>query len=115
MQINIVVQGGPHVTDAGLRAISCCRSLVAEGHVVNQVFFHGDAVRLLHNACDVPSNENNLPALWHDLIKTHALNAIACISSVEKRGVTPIDGVQIAGLGQSVDASLSADRTLVFK
>jgi tRNA 2-thiouridine synthesizing protein D len=123
----LIIQGSP-ATAASHSALKFARAVLASGHDICRLFFFQDGVLNAASAVSVPQDEPNLPQQWQQLIRSHNLDAVVCVSSALKRGIvdaaeaarlelpapTMLDGFTLSGLGQLVDAGLAADRVLNF-
>ena len=111
-----------------MTAYQFARNLLDQGHDIYRVFFYGDGVFTLNALAVSPQDEINLPQAWHQLIESHEIESIACVSSAicrgiinpreaerhEKDSVSLFESSDIAGLGQLVDAALQSDRLISF-
>jgi tRNA 2-thiouridine synthesizing protein D len=123
----LVIQGAP-TTAAALSALNFARAVLDCGHHISRLFFFQDGVLNAAAAITVPSDEAHVPRQWQQLIREHGLDAVVCVSSAQKRGIvdateaarqelpaaTLLDGFVLSGLGQLVDAGISADRVINF-
>ena len=111
-----------------MTAYQFARNLLDQGHEVYRVFFYGDGVFNLNALTVSPQDEINLPQAWHQLIESHEIESVACVSSAisrgiinsreaerhEKENISLFESSDIAGLGQLVDAALQSDRLISF-
>jgi len=128
MKIAIVVQGGPYSHEASLSALHFAKATLDAGHEIYRVFFYNDGV---YNASDLiapPQDETDIRGEWTRLSDLHDVELITCIASSLRRGLlneTESEryeksaanlnpAFEISGLGQLIDAGLSADRTVTF-
>lgn len=117
MQFCILVQQPPYERQASVSALNFARAVLSAGHQINRVFFYQGGVA---NACELieaPQNEMQLPALWAKLAEEHKLELSVCIAAAKRRGVLQenlIEGFEISGLGQLLEASIKADRLVCF-
>ncbi len=98
------------------------------GHQVFRVFFYHDGIYHAFKYATPPDDELQFTALWSGLAKRHQLDLVVCISAAQRRGLLHSDeakrqgklngdlaeGFRISGLGQLVEATLEADRFIVF-
>jgi tRNA 2-thiouridine synthesizing protein D len=128
--MNYVVQinAGPQASNAGLIAYRFIQAALEHNHSVLQVFFYQEGIRHALRYALPPDDEYNMPVLWSQLAREHGIDLVVCISAAQRRGLLCLDearrqgleaefaadGFRIAGLGQWLDATLSADRCLVF-
>ena len=128
MKFSIVVYGAPYSSQSASSALNFTRAVLAGGHEVYRLFFYQDGV---HNASSLavpPQDETDIPRAWQALVREHGIDAVVCVASALKRGILDageaeryergcanlLDGFEIGGLGQFVDAALGADRLVSF-
>ncbi len=117
MNISLLVQGGPLLTNAPAIALQFARETVAQGHSLHRVFFYKSAVQLAHRFSSVPADETDLRSKWRTFADESGTELAVCIAAAQRRGITEdniADGFSIVGLGQMVDAMLESDRTVTF-
>lgn len=103
-----------------LLALEFAECLLRQGHGLERVFFFSEGVK------NCSTDEGNLP--WRNFIQQHQVDAVVCIASAHKRGIIDpttarqrgdcesnlAEEFSIGGLGQLIDAGLSADRFITF-
>lgn len=128
MKFAIQINSSPNQSNAGHCAYQFVKSALAQGHDVFRVFFYHDGIYHAFGYTTPPDDELNLTALWTDLAKHHGIDLVVCISAAQRRGLLCEDeaarqgkhdndlakGFRISGLGQLVEATLLADRFIVF-
>ncbi len=128
MLFALLVHGGPTGAPSSLAALRFAESLLAGGHSIARVFFHGDGAALGNVMLVSPASETDLPDGWQALARQHGVELLACVGSATRRGVldtreaarhglpasTLREGFELAGLGQLVDAALRCDRLISF-
>ena len=128
MRFALLVHGSPCGSASSLAAVRFAETLLAEGHSIGRVFFHGDGAAHANAALMPSTNEADLPARWQALARAHGVELLACVGSAARRGVvdareaarqglagsTVREGFERAGLGQLVDAALRCDRVVSF-
>jgi tRNA 2-thiouridine synthesizing protein D len=98
-------------------ALGFARQCLADGHDVNQVFFHGDGVYLANRLTAPLVDEPNPGQLWAAWAKESGVAMVVCSTAGLRRGVREANlapPFQIAGTGQWLDAAQKADRIMVF-
>jgi tRNA 2-thiouridine synthesizing protein D len=128
MKFAVAVYGAPATSQSPRSALRFVRAALARGHQVDRVFFYHDGV-LTANALTVPpQDEADVGAEWASLAETHGIELAVCVAAALRRGVLDADEAlrygrtthnlrppfRILGLGQLVDAALSADRLVTF-
>lgn len=128
MNFAIQINAGPYASNAGLVAYRFIRAALQSQHRILQVFFYQDGIQHALRYALPPDDECNMRQLWSQLAAEHDIDLVVCISAAQRRGLLCLDearrqglssdlaadGFRIAGLGQWVDATLRADRCLVF-
>lgn len=128
MILALLVQGDPASARSSPAAIAFAEAALAAGHGIARVFFYGDGVR--HGdatACADPRAADTAHR-WRALARDSGVELICCVGSAEQRGLRDrrsaelegagepnlLEGFELSGLGQLVDATLRADRLVVF-
>ena len=124
----IVVNGPAYGNQTSRSAYQFASALIAEGHVLQRVFFYQDGV-LNGSALTAPaSDEFDLVAAWQTLAKTHNVELQTCVAAALRRGIVSeqeaeqnqlsasnlADGFEQAGLGGLAEVMLTADRVIQF-
>ena len=92
------------------------------------MFFYHDGVYQAFKHTTPPDDELQFTARWSELARRYQLDLVICISAAQRRGLLGVDeakrqgkqdneladGFRISGLGQLVEATLEADRFIVF-
>ena len=128
MKFAIQINSGPYQSNAGYSAFRFINAALLQGHEVFRVFFYHDGIYHAFKFATPPDDEINLTTQWSELAKRHQLDLVVCISAAQRRGLLCsdearlqgkqdndlADGFRISGLGQLVEATLEADRFIVF-
>lgn len=128
MKYALQLSTAPYASNAGIEAYRFCEAALQAGHQVLRVFFYKDAIYHALRYTTPPDDEINLSQLWSQLAESHGIDLVVCISAAQRRGLLCSDeakrqdkldddlaaGFRIAGLGLWLEASLQADRCLVF-
>ena len=129
MKFAIAVFAGPQTSEAPLSALNFARAVLAAGHEISRVFFYHDGVYTGNRLSAPPQDEPDLTMEWSRLGQENNLDLVLCVASALRRGVIdeieaqrydkPVSnlapGFVISGLGQLIDAALTADRVVTFK
>lgn len=124
----ILVTGQPYSDQSSHTALQFCKAVIEREHRIYRVFFFNDGVHCANSFITPPQDELSIPAQWQSLQKEHELDLVVCVSSALRRGVVDekeaqryeipgqnmAAGFNIGGLGQWVDACISADRIVRF-
>jgi len=128
MKFAVVVNEGPYQHQAACTAYHFVRAALDKGHQVVRVFFYHDGVNNGTRLTVPPQDEPRIVDSWTRLGRERALDLVVCVAAAQRRGIMDeresarhdldganlADGFRIAGLGQLIDASMEADRLLVF-
>ena len=117
MKIGIVVNEGPFTHQASDSAYRFAKAACEKGHEVIRVFFYYDGVNNGNKLSEPQADDRNLVKLWGVLAAEHKVDLVVCVAAALRRGIRQeilAEGFRISGLGQLIEASLAADRTVVF-
>lgn len=111
MRFSLFIQDSPESGAAVASALCFATAAVDSGHVIRQVFFHGDGVRCARGGADVDADLRALVALAHQ----HDVPMLACATWLDRLGVLAGDAVRAGSLGQWCDALDEVDRVVSFR
>ena len=128
MKYSLLVLGSPQSTPSVRSALRFAEAAVASGHELFRVFFFHDAVTTGNGYIVTPQDQESLPQAWQTFGQTHNVDMVLCISSALRRGVinnresdryqlrgaNALEGFDLSGLGQWVEAMLVSDRIVTF-
>ena len=128
MKFAIQINTSPYHSTAGYTAYQFIKTALAQGHEVFRVFFYHDGIYHAFKYATPPDDELCLSQQWGQLAEQHQIDLVVCISAAQRRGLLCSDeavrqgkadqdlavGFRISGLGQLIEASLVADRFIVF-
>jgi len=128
MKFAIQVNSSPYQSNAGYMAYRFITTALAKGHEVFRVFFYQEGIYHAFKYASPPDDELQFNEQWSDLAKHYQVDLVVCISAAQRRGLLCSDeakrqgkldndlaeGFRISGLGQLVEATLTADRFIVF-
>lgn len=128
MKFAIQINSSPYQAQAGETAYQFIRATLSMGHEVIRVFFYNDGIYHALRYVTPPDDECQITARWSDLARLHDIDLVVCISAAQRRGLLSpgeakrqqkldndlAEGFRISGLGQLVEATLKADRFIVF-
>lgn len=128
MKFAIQVNAAPYASNAGLTAYRFIQAALQANHQILQVFFYQEGISQALRYALPPDDEMNLSGQWSTLAHEHGIDLLVCISAAQRRGLLCVDeakrqgahddnlaaGFRIGGLGQWLEATLKADRCLVF-
>ncbi|MDO8938851.1 MAG: sulfurtransferase complex subunit TusD [Methylicorpusculum sp.] len=128
MKFTLQINSSPTAGQNGYYAYRFVCELIAAGHQVIRIFFYKEGIYHGYRYSTPPDDELNFSRLWSALSKEHAIDLVICVSAAQRRGLLHPDeaqrqgkldndlteGFRISGLGQMIEASLLADRLIVF-
>ncbi len=127
-EYSLIITGAPYVSQAPATAYDFCQTLLDSGRTVRLVFLYGDGVHLASALNTPPSDEPDWTGRWQVLARENNLTPVVCIASALRRGLLNeqearryekpaanlVDGFDIAGLGEWVEAVTRSDRVIYF-
>jgi tRNA 2-thiouridine synthesizing protein D len=128
MKLAVAVYGAPASSQAPRTALRFVRAALASGHTVDRVFFYHDGVLTANALATPPQDESDVGAERAALAETHGIELAVCVAAALRRGVLDAEEAdrygrptqnlrapfRILGLGQLVEAALTADRLVTF-
>jgi tRNA 2-thiouridine synthesizing protein D len=128
MKFALQINSSPYQSNAGYSAYLYIKALLAQGHHVFRVFFYHDGIYHAVKYNTPPDDELQFTRLWRELARQHNIDLVVCISAAQRRGLLcadeaalqgkfdadVADGFRISGLGQLIEATLVAERFIVF-
>ncbi len=128
MKYAIQINSSPCYCAAGYAAYQFIKAALDASHEIYRVFFYQDGIYHALRFTTPPDDELQLTKLWSALARDYQIDLVVCISAAHRRGLLHDDeavrqgkqdkdlaaGFRISGLGQLVEATLEADRFLVF-
>lgn len=128
MQYALAVYSAPTSSQISLSAFRFAEAVIAKGHHLLRVFFYSDGIQNANCLTAPPQDEFDLVCAWQTLAKKHNIELIVCIAAALRRGVIDqteadryrkngnnlAEGFSLGGLGQLLDAAVSADRFVTF-
>jgi tRNA 2-thiouridine synthesizing protein D len=128
MKFALQINSSPYQSNAGYSAYLFIKAALAQGHEIFRVFFYHDGIYHAFRYNTPPDDELSLTRQWSELAKHYHIDLVVCISAAQRRGLLHADeaarqgkvdndlaeGFRISGLGQLVEATLEADRFIVF-
>ncbi len=128
MKFAVQINTSPYQNNRGDLAYRFICAALAGGHQVYRVFFYQEGIYHALAYASPLDDELNHSKRWADLAAQYDLDLVLCISAAQRRGLLHADeakrqgkldndvaaGFRVAGLGQLLEATLLADRFLVF-
>jgi len=128
MRYALQINSSPYHSNAGYHAYQFIKTALSMKHHVFRVFFYQEGIYHALSHATPPDDERQLTSLWTQLATDYHIDLVVCISAAQRRGLLHKDeaqkqqqqvddlakGFRISGLGQLVEATLEADRFIVF-
>ncbi|SJM93876.1 sulfurtransferase complex subunit TusD [Crenothrix polyspora] len=128
MKFALQINSSPYQSNVAYSAYLFIKALLAQGHQVFRVFFYQEGIYHAFKHNTPPDDEVHFTQLWSQLAEQHHIDLVVCISAAQRRGLLCADeaarqgkhdndiaeGFRISGLGQLIEATLEADRFIVF-
>lgn len=128
MKFTLQINSSPTTGHSGYYAYRFVCELITAGHQVIRIFFYREGIYHGYRYSTPPDDELNFSRLWSALSQEHGIDLVICVSAAQRRGLLHPDeaqrqgkldndlaeGFRISGLGQMIEASLLADRLIVF-
>lgn len=128
MKYAVQLNTSPYTSNAGIDAYYFIKAALKNGHEVIRVFFYKEGIYHAMRYATPPDDEINFSKIWTNLALQHQIDLVVCISAAQRRGLLEKDecmrqekndndlanGFRIAGLGLWLEATLEADRTIIF-
>ena len=128
MKFAIQINSSPYQSNAGYAAYQFILAALEQGHEVFRVFFYHDGIYHALKHATPLEDEPVFVKQWGDLAAQQGIDLVVCISAAQRRGLLCSDearrqgkqesdlaeGFRISGLGQLLEATLLADRFMVF-
>jgi tRNA 2-thiouridine synthesizing protein D len=128
LRFGIIVNEGPYTHQAADSAYRFAEAALAGGHEIYRVFFYHDGVNNGTRLSVPPPDDRNLQLLWGDLATRHGVDLVVCVAAAQRRGLLDANeakrhgkdadnvapSFRISGLGQLIEATIEADRVVVF-
>lgn len=118
MKFAIQINTSPYHSSASLTAFRFASAILAQHHEIFRVFFYHDGIYHALKSAAPPDDEFSLFKGWSELAHQHKIDLVVCISAAQRRGLIDenvADGFRLGGLGQLLEATILADRFLVFE
>ncbi|AUI66745.1 MULTISPECIES: sulfurtransferase complex subunit TusD [Glaesserella] len=117
MRYVLAIKQGIYGSQGAYLAYQVAQELLAQGHIIEQIFFFQDGVSNANKWVDPANDEFHLLNAWKNLAQSHRLSLHLCIAAAQRRGIVEAnlaEGFTLAGLGEFSQAVFTADRLLTF-
>lgn len=117
MKFALQINSSPYHSAASLTAYRFATEVLEQQHEIYRIFFYHEGIYHAFNTANPPDDEISLFKCWTELAQKHNLDLVVCVSAAQRRGLTDenvAEGFRLGGLGQLLEATILADRFLVF-
>jgi tRNA 2-thiouridine synthesizing protein D len=117
MKFALQINSSPYHSSASLTAHKFATEVLAQQHEILRIFFYHDGIYNAFKSANSPDDEVSIFKNWSELAQQHNLDLVVCVSAAQRRGLeneNVADGFRLGGLGQLLEATILADRFLVF-
>lgn len=128
MVFSLAIYAAPYSSQASDTAYRSAQALLENGHSLYRIFFYCDGVHHASALATPQQDETHYPKIWRDLAKANNIDLVVCIAAALKRGILNeqeasrydhdhfnlLEGYDISGLGQLLDAAVTSDRLITF-
>jgi tRNA 2-thiouridine synthesizing protein D len=128
MIFSINILGAPFSRQSTHSAYQFAEAALAQGHSIYRVFFYSDAAHVASDYASPPQDEINIGKKWQALAQNNQIDLVVCVAAGIRRGILNateakrygkaghnlLDGYDLSGLGQLIDAAIESDRLVTF-
>ncbi|NWC63588.1 sulfurtransferase complex subunit TusD [Cedecea sp. P7760] len=128
MRFALMVTGPAYGTQQASSALLFARALLAEGHMLESVFFYREGIYNANQLTAPANDEVDLVREWQSLSSQHGVALHICVAAALRRGVTDEEqakslglhvsnlqpGFTLSGLGALAEAALTCERMVQF-
>ena len=124
----ILVTAPPYSRQGHNSALAFARAAIECGHLIETIFFHGDAVYVASELNCPPVDETNITFEWQLFAQKHNVELSVCIGASLRRGICDSETANqerlntnnlaseftLDGLGNLAQATANSDRLIRF-
>ena len=117
MKFALQINASPYHSSASLTAYRFAAEVLTQHHEIFRIFFYHDGIYHALKSANPPDDEFSLFKSWSELALKYNIDLVVCISAAQRRGLIDENvaaGFRLGGLGQLLEATILADRFLVF-
>lgn len=117
MKFALQINTSPYHSCVSTTAYHFVCQVLAQQHEITRIFFYHDAVCHAFKSINPPDDEFPICKSWSQLALENDLDLVVCVSAAQRRGLDVENlavGFRLGGLGQLLEATILADRFLVF-
>lgn len=128
MKFSLIILDEPNHSSSSHTALEFAKAAIAKGHDIFRVFFANGGVLNGSVLNTPPQDECNVADNWQQFITQNKVDAVVCVAASLRRGLLNAQeaeryqkpasnlssSIELAGLGQLIEATLSSDRVITF-
>lgn len=117
MKFALQINTSPYHSSVSKTAYHFACEVLLQHHEITRIFFYHDAVYHAFKSVNPPDDEFSICKSWSELALKNNLDLVVCVSAAQRRGLDAENlavGFRLGGLGQLLEATILADRFLVF-
>ncbi len=128
MNFAIAIHGDAATSESPRIALRFAQAAISKGHAIHRVFFYHAGVSVANALIVQPQDEIDTGADWARFARDNGIELAVCVAAGLRRGVLSDDDAkryervgatvrppfEIVGLGQMIEAAISADRFVTF-
>lgn len=119
----LLINAAPFTSQGSNTAYQFAKAVLSKGHKLLRIFFYEEGVYNGNSFIKTPQDEVSIVSVWQQLAEEHGTELVICVAAAQRRGVLDDSESQssnlanefkISGLGQLIEAAMTADRFVVF-
>lgn len=117
MKFALQINASPYHSSVSTIAYHFVCEVLVQQHEITRIFFYHDAIYHAFKSVNPPDDEFSIFNSWSELALKNDLDLVVCVSAAQRRGLDAENlavGFRLGGLGQLLEATILADRFLVF-
>lgn len=117
MKFALQINTSPYHSSASWTAFRFAEEVLNQQHEIFRIFFYHEGIYHAFKSASPPDDEISIFTSWCNLSQTYNLDLVVCVSAAQRRGLineNVADGFRLGGLGQLLEATILANRFLVF-
>lgn len=117
MKFALQINASPYHSSISFTAYRFACEVIEQEHEIFRIFFYHDGIYHAIKSATPPDDEFSIFSAWQTLAQQNDIDLVVCISAAQRRGLVEenvAQGFRLGGLGQLLEATLLADRFIVF-
>lgn len=117
MKFALQINASPYHSSTSFTAYRFACEVIEQEQELFRIFFYHDGIYHAIKSATPPDDEFSIFSAWQTLAQQNGIDLVVCISAAQRRGLVEenvAQGFRLGGLGQLLEATLLADRFIVF-